>query len=213
MRQPLVARDGKQVAADAIDIERHLPCCLYSVGVKVDVRFSSNFPDLLYWLEDAGFIVGHHNGDEPGIRTQRPADIVGINLSTAVHRNISDFTSHLFQVLAGIQHGVMFDGRRNNVVAGAGESEDSQVVAFGATAGKHDLGRTTSYKRRQRLAGSLNGCTRVLSMMVDGGRVAEVLTEVGTHGVEDLGEDGRGGVIVEVNPAHELHYLFYALLR
>jgi hypothetical protein len=50
-------------------------------------------------------------------------------------------------------------------------------------------------------------------MMVDGGRVAEVLTEVGTHGVEDLGEDGRGGVIVEVNPAHELHYLFYALLR
>ena len=198
----LVAGDGKQVTSDAIYIQRHLPRCLYAVGVEIDVRFGGDLADLFYWLEDAGFIVGHHDGDESGIFAQSPADIVGVNLSPAVHRYVGDFTSHLFQVLAGIQHGVMFDGRRNNVVAGAGESEDSQVVAFGATAGKHDLGRTTSYKRRQRLAGSLNGCTRVLSMMVDGGRVAEALTEVGTHRVENLGEDRRGGVIVEVDSAH-----------
>jgi len=47
---------------------------------------------------------------------------------------------------------------------------------------------------------------------MDGGRVAEALTEVGPHGVEDLGEDGRGSVIVEINAAHRFQGLFYALL-
>ena len=105
-------------------------------------------------------------------------------------------------MLAGIQHGVMLDGRRNDVVAGAGKSKDCQVVALSATAGKDDLGGTASHERRHRLAGTLNGCARVLSMMVDRGRVAEALSEVRTHDVEDLGKDGGGGVIVEINPAH-----------
>jgi len=160
------------------------------------------------WKYTSAFIVGHHDGDESGIFAQSPAHIVGINLPPAVHGYIGDFTSHLFQVFAGIQHGVMLDGRGNYVVAGAGKSEDREVVAFGATAGKDDLRRSAPYKRRHRLARTLNGGTRVLSMMVDRGRVAEALTEVGTHSVKNLGEDGRGRVIVEVNPTHRLCFYF-----
>jgi len=45
---------------------------------------------------------------------------------------------------------------------------------------------------------------------MDGRRVPKMLAEVGAHGLEDLGEDGRARIIVEVDSAHQ--YIFYACL-
>ena len=38
--------------------------------------------------------------------------------------------------------------------------------------------------------------------VVDGGGVGEVGGEIGKHGVENLGLDGRRGVVIEVDAAH-----------
>jgi len=38
---------------------------------------------------------------------------------------------------------------------------------------------------------------------MDGRRVPEMLTEVGPHGLENFGENGGAGVIVEIDAAHD----------
>src|SRR2546425_4727976 len=109
----------------------------------------------------------------------------------------------------------MLDGRRDDVIAGLCQTwlcqtEDGEVVSFSAAAGKYDFRSAATQKIRNRFARALHGGPRFLPMMMDGRRVPEMLTEVGTHGVENLGENGGAGVIVEIDPTHE--YIFYACL-
>ncbi len=82
------------------NIDRNLAGRLHRVGVKVNVGFSRDLADLLDRLQHAGFIVGHHDGDEPGIRPQSPAHVIRIHLAPAVHRNVRDFAARRFQMLA-----------------------------------------------------------------------------------------------------------------
>ena len=85
---------------------------------------------------------------------------------------------------------------------GLSESEDCQIVAFGAAAGENDLRRTASQQSGHRFARMLDRRPRLLSMMMDGRRVPEVLPEVGLHGLKDRGQHGGGGVVVEIDAAH-----------
>ena len=48
-------------------------------------------------------------------------------------------------------------------------------------------GSAAAQQRSHRFARTLHGCSRVLSMMVDGRRVAKMLAEVRPHGLHDLG--------------------------
>ena len=113
----LVSGDGEQIAADALDIDRDLACRLHRVGVEVDIGLGGDFADLFDRLQHAGFVVGHHDGDQPGIRPQRSADVVGINLAAAVHWNVCDFAARRFQMLAGVQHRMMLDGRSDDMLS------------------------------------------------------------------------------------------------
>ena len=92
--------DGKQIAADALHVDRNLAGCLHRIGVEVNIGLGGDFADLFHRLQHAGFIVGHHDGDEPGIRPQRAAHVVGIDLAAAVDRNVRDFAARRFQMLA-----------------------------------------------------------------------------------------------------------------
>ena len=92
--------DRKQIAADALYIDRNLARRLHRVGMEVDIGFGGDFADLFDRLQHTGFIVGHHDGDEPGIRPQRAANVVRIDQAPAVHRNVGDFAAGRFQMLA-----------------------------------------------------------------------------------------------------------------
>ncbi len=97
---------------------------------------------------------------------------------------------------------MVLDCGGNDVVAGLGQSEDGEVVAFGAATGEDDFGRAAAQQIGNRFAGPFDGGTRLLSMMVDRGGVAEVLGEVRAHGVQNLGQHGRARVIVEIGASH-----------
>ena len=66
-----------------------------------------------------------------------------------------------------------------------------------------------SEQRGYRLARALDRRPRLLSMMMDGRGIAKMLAEIGLHGRKDLGQHRRGGVIVEIDAAHNI-FLFYA---
>ena len=110
--------------------------------------------------------------------------------------------------LGGVEHGVVLDGGGDEVGGflreeiGLQDAEEGEVVALGAAGGEDDLGGAAVEQRGDLLAGVLDGGAGVLALLVDGAGVAEVLDPEGTHGVEDLGEQRRGGVGVHVDPAH-----------
>src|SRR5690242_19564164 len=119
-----------------------------------------------------------------------------------IDRNISDFAAGGVQFLARIQHSVVLDGRRDNVIAWLCQTEDGKVISFGAAAGEYNFRSATAQKIRNRFARPLHGGPPFLPMMMDGRRVSEMLAEVGPHGLENFGEDGGAGVIVEIDSTH-----------
>ena len=100
----------KQVAANALYVDRNFPRRLYCVRMEVHIGFGGDFADPFDRLQDSGFIVGQHDGDEPGVWPQGATNIVRINQALAVDRNIGDFAVGCRQMLAGIQHRMMLDG-------------------------------------------------------------------------------------------------------
>ena len=79
--------------------------------MEVDVGFGADFPDLFDRLDHSGFIIRQHDGDQLGVGPERAANIVRINQAAPIHRKKRDFDSQLLQMLAGVQHGMMLDGR------------------------------------------------------------------------------------------------------
>src|ERR1700674_3939060 len=114
-------------------------------------------------------------------------------------------------MLASVEDRVMFDGRSNDMVARPRQPKYRQIVAFRATAGKHDFRSAAAKQCSHRFARALDGGPRLLSMMVDGGRVAEVLAEVRPHGLQHFGEHRCGRIVVEIDPAH--HAASIVLMR
>ena len=119
----LVARDGQQVASDFVDIDRDFPRRLHGIGVEVNVGFGSNLSNLCDRLHDAGLIVGEHDGNQLRIRPDRALHIRRIQPTAAIHRNVGNFASLRCQTLAGVEHGVMFDGRGDDMVARVRQAE------------------------------------------------------------------------------------------
>jgi hypothetical protein len=69
---------------------------------------------------------------------------VRVHEPASVHREIGYFTAALFKTLAGINYGVMLDGRGNDVITGFGDPEERKIVSLGPAAREHDLGSTTA---------------------------------------------------------------------
>ena len=138
-RVQLVAGDREQIACDALYFDWHLPCRLHRVGMEIHIRFGGDLSNLLDGLQDAGFVVCHHDRDQLCVWAQGAADVVGIDQAATVDGNVGDFASHGLEMLAGVQHRMMFDGRTDYMVPGAGQARDGQIVSLGAAAGEDDF--------------------------------------------------------------------------
>ena len=136
------------------------------------------------------------------VGTQRPPHIIRIDQRPAVHRQVGHGATHLFQPLACVQHRMMLNRRGDEVIARLHQAKQRQVVALGAAAGEDDLRRTAVQQLGNLLARVLHRRARLLSLLMNGRRVAELLEEVGTHGLKHFGKKRSGGVVVEVDPMH-----------
>src|SRR5664280_2411486 len=96
----------------------------------------------------------------------------------------------------------MLHGRGDDVIARLHQAKQRQVVALSASAGEDDLRRTAVQQFRNLLARMLYRGARLLSLLMNGRCIAELLEEVGTHGLKHFGKKRRGGVVVEVDPLH-----------
>src|ERR1039457_987331 len=82
----------------------------------------------------------------------------------------------------------MLHGRGDDVIARLHQAKQRQIVALGAAAGEDDLRRTAVQQLGNLLARVLHGGARLLSLLMNGRRVAKLLEEVGTHGLKHFGD-------------------------
>src|SRR5215831_20423136 len=99
-------------------------------------RFRRDLSDIVYWLKDSGFIIGHHQRNQFCVRTQCPTHIVGVDETASIDWKHSHVAAHLVQMHAGMEHSMMLDARRDHMIASRHPSGNGQIVAFRATAGK-----------------------------------------------------------------------------
>src|SRR6476646_7632361 len=104
----------------------------------------------------------------------------------------------------------MLDGRGDYVIARADEAKNRQVIALSTAAGEDDFGGTRADQRSHGVARALDCGPGMLAMMMDGRRVAELFEKKWPGRVQNFGQHGRGGVVIEIDPAH-IHIRLYAL--
>ena len=118
-------------------------------------------------------------------------DGVGLDDAVGVDGEVGGFVALGFEVLAGVEDGVVFGAAGDDVVAGflegGGDADDGGVVGFGAAAGEYDFAGAAVEYAGDALAGFVEGVAGFLADGVDAGGVAEVLGEVGRHGLQHLG--------------------------
>ena len=86
------------------------------------------------------------------------------------------------------------------------DAEQGQVVTLRAATGKDHLGRTTVQQLCNLLASLFNRGACLLSLLMNGRGIPELLEEVWTHGVEHLRKKWGGCVIVQIHPSHAVLY-------
>src|SRR5581483_877032 len=206
----LVTGDGKRVTANPLHADGDLARCLNGVSMKQDAGFGGNLPDLLHRLQHAGLVVGHHDRDQPRIRTQCPLYIGRIDQTALIYRHNCNLAAHLLQVLHRMEHSMMLDAGSNHVIAGLQQSGDGQIVALRPPGSEYDLRCAAVQQFCNRLARALHRGPRLLPVMVNRGCVAELLPKIRAHGLEYFRQNRSGGVIVQVNALHtEPLTLFY----
>src|SRR5579859_1527034 len=102
-------------------------------------------PDLFNRLQDPSFIVRRHDADQDRLVREGMLELIKINKAVALDREISYAAAALFQVLAGIEHGLVFSDNGDDVVSFFATSLchafDGQVVTLCGAGGKDDFRR------------------------------------------------------------------------
>ena len=200
----MCAGDRHQVDIVLDHVHRNLAERLHAVGVEQDAALVADLADLGHRLDHADFVVGVHDADQDGLVGDGVAQLIEIDQAVLLQRQIGDAAAMLFELLAGIENGLVLGRRRDDVVAlfgvHLGHALDRQVVRFGGAAGEHDLFRVGADQVGDLLAGVVDGLFRLPSeRVVAAGRIAEFFREVGQHRLQDARIHRRGGVVIKIN--------------
>ncbi len=100
-----VAADGEEVAAEGFDIDGDFAGGLYGIDVKECAGGAGDGSDFADGLEDAGLIVGEHDGDEAGIGAQGGLDGLGGDKAAGEGVDEGDVLTRLGEFAGGGEDG------------------------------------------------------------------------------------------------------------
>src|ERR1700730_1202730 len=130
----LVAADGQHVDVVLLDIHRNLAYRLHAIGGEENAVFLGDFADFGDGIDDADFVVGVHDGDKDGGRADGGFQLIQVDPSVLLHRQIGDFEAVFLKAFASVQDSLVLDGLGDDVVALFAEhlrdTFDHQVVGF-----------------------------------------------------------------------------------
>ena len=200
----LVGRQRGDVDVQFVHVEGQFPGSLDRVGMEEDAAFPRDRADLLDGLHHADLVVDHHHADQNGLVGDGLPKLLEIDQAVPPHRQIGRVASLLLEVLAGVEHGLVFGDHRDDVITllpvHLGDALDGEVVRLGGAAREDDLLRARADEVGNLLAALLD---RLLSLpaerVVAAGGIAEARAEIGQHRFQDARVHRRRGVVVHVD--------------
>jgi hypothetical protein len=140
-----------------------------------------------------------HHRHERGARIDH--GLVDACAAVDVHGDAAYLPAVPFKPVAGTCGGGVLDHAGDDAASRAclGDATDREVVGLRAARGEEHLVGLASNEPCDLLPRVLHGLSRPQPQRVPARRVAEVLAQVGQHGVDDLGEDRRGRVVIEID--------------
>ena len=206
----LVAAPAEQVDAVTLDVGGHLADPLRAVGVEDHALLVAEPADLGHLVDGADLVVRPHDAHEDRVGPHGRAHHLGGD--HAVGRRIQEghVEALALQALAGIEHGLVLDRASDDVAAALlpggslgidlGGALHGEVVALGGAAGEDDFLRVGADQAGGLLAGGLDAVLGIpAETVVAASGIAELLAEIGKHGLHDAGVAAGGGGIVEVD--------------
>ena len=167
------------------------------------MRFADRtyFPD---GLNRADLIVGIHNGNNGGLRTDggfhffRPDDAVHM------HGQQRHFKTFSFQLFQGVEHRVMLKGGGNDMIlslfpSGEGGGTDCLIVRFGSAGSEIYFPRFSVNYGSDILPGLFQYFLCPLADSVKAGRIAVFLPHTSGHGLDGCIAHCGGRGVVRIN--------------
>src|SRR5580658_9429707 len=199
----LVAADGQQVDVVFLHVHRNLAYSLHAVHGEENAVFLGDFADFGDRIDHTNLVVGVHDGDQDGGRPDGGFQLIQVDAPIFLHRQVGDFKALFFEALARVQHSLVLDGLRDDVIALFAEhlrdALDHQVVGLGRTAGENDLFRRGANQRSNLLTRRFD---RFLAgpaeAVIAACGIAKLLGEIRQHRFHDARIHRRGCVIIHV---------------
>ena len=164
---------------------------LRRVDVEMDRRPVQFTRDLLNRLHGSGFVVDVHQAHEQGVRAHRRHDPLDRDDAVAVGRHQRHAEAAALELGDRSEHGMVFDGRRDDVAGAAGapgQAQDCEVVAFGRATRENDVAARRAGDGRDLVARVLDGGAGPLTPCVRAAAgVAELVIQEWLHGGADRG--------------------------
>jgi len=154
-------------------------------------------------LDRPDFVVGVAESDEDRpIREGRRQD-VRVQAPVAIHRELDDLEPELLELLQRMEHGVVLDGGRDDLVAlrlaCPGRSLEREVEGLGAPAREHDLPRIRTEPGGDAFVRLVERCPRPAPPGMGRAGVPELLAQVRQHRVQGLVAQRRRRGVVQVD--------------
>jgi hypothetical protein len=157
----------EQVAVERLDIDRQ-PC---RGGDRVDDEkaalrclLADRLADRLNRLERADLVVGELDRDHGRALVERAGDMVRVDATVAIDRQLDDLEPELLELLEAMEHGVVLDGAGHDPMAAGlarpGGALEREVQRLCATAGQDDLAGARVDLCRDPLVGLVQGRAR-----------------------------------------------------
>ena len=81
------------MAAETAHVKRYLARALHGIDMEENAGLGGDLADFFHGLQDAGFVVGQHHADEPGLGPNGALNVRRIDEAAGLGRNISRFHS------------------------------------------------------------------------------------------------------------------------
>ena len=196
----LVRGQGQGVGAGFGEIERHFAGGLDGVDMQIAAGRPQTCPQGRRIVDDAGLVVGPHQGAEAGSGRQFRK---GLGQGQAVGADRQDMQGPASggQEACRFENGRMLGGADEHGarLQRAGHALDGQIVGLGAAAGENDLGRLGPRQGGYLLTGAVDGAATQASQTIQGRGIAVEPAEVRRHGLADAVVERSGGVVIKVD--------------
>src|SRR3989304_5562390 len=175
--------------------------------MKQNAALPGNLTDFFDRLDCPNLVISVHHTNQDSIPANSAVDFLRIDQTVLIDREISNPEAEpFFKVTACIQDSRMFDTRGKDVLPfmsiSQGGADYGLIIALAAAAGKNNFIRQGADKSCYLLPSAFYSSFSKLSVAVAGGRIAEMLPQVGKHRISDSRVDWGCRVIVKIDRFH-----------